>query len=43
MKAFWEENKWYILTVFITLFAAILYLWFSDGSQNLLPEVYSVM
>lgn len=43
MTQFWKENKWYVLAVLFTMFAAVLYLWFSDGSQNLLPEVYSVM
>ena len=43
MKDFWNENKWYILVVLGTLTLAILYVWFGDTSQNLLPEVYSVM
>lgn len=42
MKAFWTENKWYILSILATLILAVAYLWFSD-SENLLPEVYSVM
>ena len=43
MKAFWTENKWYILSVVATLLVALAYLWFSGGTSNLLPEVYSVM
>ena len=43
MKTFWTENKWYILSVVATLLLALVYLWFSGNSSNLLPEVYSVM
>ena len=42
MNTFWTENKWYILSILATLIFAVAYLWFSD-SENLLPEVYSVM
>ena len=43
MKIFWKENKWYILSVVATLLLAMMYLWLSDNTNNLLPEVYSVM
>lgn len=43
MKTLWTENKWYFLSIAVTLLLAFAYLWFSDGSGNLLPEVYSVM
>jgi hypothetical protein len=43
MKAFWTENKWYILSVMAALVIAMAYIVFSAGPSNLLPEVYSVM
>jgi len=43
MTEFWNENKWYIITVLGAVIAAFLYVIFAVPSENLLPNDYSVM
>lgn len=43
MTQFWNENKWYIITVLAAVVAAFAYALFAVPAENLLPNDYSVM